>query len=458
MHRGCKCLTDVISSTLNTDEDFGSVLLAPEDLGSPDFRKRYGVRLAYAIGSMYRGISSSRMVLESARAGILAVFGAGGLGAEEVRRSVEELAGRVGSATFGVNLLDSSNRELEWLTCVALSESHVPVIEASGYALPTLGLALVRCKTAARNAKIIAKVSHVSVAKWFMEPPSREFLSELLMRRLITETDVRLVENTPYADDICVEGDSGGHTSQGNPLALFPRIKELAAKSKFASDCSVGLAGGIGTPASIAAAFVLGSDFVVTGSINQCTEEAGVPERIKDLLQTLDVNDTTYVPSARNPFAEGGKIQVVRKGTRFPGRAVRLISTLRTALERNCLTEEALTAIDREYCQDLSRVPRLMLPGQHLALHDDALNSSGHEQRPEDLVRRFYKLTSNAALLGERENAQIHSSAALGAFNAWYRGTDLEHWANRSVVKVANRLMCDAAALLAGTRAGKPMS
>ena len=58
----------------------------------------------------------------------------------------------------------------------------------------------------------------------------------------------------------------------------------------------VGAAGGIGAPEAAAAAFVMGADFVLTGSINQCTVEAGMSDAVKDLLLEINVQDTGYAP------------------------------------------------------------------------------------------------------------------------------------------------------------------
>src|ERR1700733_10975230 len=85
----------------------------------------------------------------------------------------------------------------------------------------------------------------------------------------------------------------------------------------------VGAAGGIGTPEAIAAAFVLGADFVLTGSVNQCTVEAGTSEAVKDMLQVANVQDTAYAP-AGDMFEIGAKVQVFKKGTFFPTRANKL--------------------------------------------------------------------------------------------------------------------------------------
>jgi trans-AT polyketide synthase/acyltransferase/oxidoreductase domain-containing protein len=45
---------------------------------------------------------------------------------------------------------------------------------------------------------------------------------------------------------------------------------------------------------------------------------------------------------------------------------------------------------------------------------------------------------------------QIHCGPAMGAFNQWVKGTDLEDWRNRHVDEIAERLMRAAAQFLEG--------
>ncbi|MBY8854439.1 acyltransferase, partial [Saccharothrix sp. MB29] len=82
---------------------------------------------------------------------------------------------------------------------------------------------------------------------------------------------------------------------------------------RYARRVRVGAAGGLGSPEAEAAVFLLGAEFVVTGSINQCTPEAGVSDDVKDLLAGLDVQDTAYAP-AGDMFELGARVQVARRG------------------------------------------------------------------------------------------------------------------------------------------------
>jgi trans-AT polyketide synthase/acyltransferase/oxidoreductase domain-containing protein len=54
-------------------------------------------------------------------------------------------------------------------------------------------------------------------------------------------------------------------------------------------------------------------------------------------------------------------------------------------------------------------------------------------------------------LEGRREQAvdyQIHCGPALGAFNQWVEGTELQSWRNRRVAELAERIMEGTAELL----------
>ncbi len=48
----------------------------------------------------------------------------------------------------------------------------------------------------------------------------------------------------------------------------------------------------------------------------------------------------------------------------------------------------------------------------------------------------------------QKVNYQVHCGKAMGAFNQWVRGTELESWENRHVEKIADKLMTATADLL----------
>lgn len=98
----------------------------------------------------------------------------------------------------------------------------------------------------------------------------------------------------------------------------------MMEEHKYQQRIRIGAAGGIGTPQS-AAAFTLGAEYIVTGSINQCTVEADTSDLVKDMLNEVNVQDMEYAP-AGDSFESGTKVQVLKKGTLFPMRGNKLFA------------------------------------------------------------------------------------------------------------------------------------
>jgi trans-AT polyketide synthase/acyltransferase/oxidoreductase domain-containing protein len=288
-----------------------------------------------------------------------------------------------------------------------------------------------------------------------MSPAPERIVGKLLADGLITPEQARLAYGVPMASDICVEADSGGHTDQGVALVLLARMQRLRQECGHDErSMRVGLAGGIGTPEAVAAAFVMGADFVVTGSINQCTVEAATSDVVKDMLQDIDIQDTAYAP-AGDMFELGAKVQVMKKGVFFPARANRL-----AALYQQYESLDELPAAVREqlegkyFRKSLESIwveTRSFFEGRgQVGEIEKAERSPKHKMA---LVFRWYFGHSmRAALSGDEKNRvdyQIHTGPALGAFNSWVKGTPWENWRARHVDQMGERLMVEAGKLLA---------
>ena len=133
-------------------------------------------------------------------------------------------------------------------------------------------------------------MSRPEVAQLFLSPAPERIVKHLVDQHEITPEQAAWSQAVPLADDLCVEADSGGHTDMGVAAVLIPTIIRLRDRMQqqyqYARQVRVGAAGGIGTPEAAASAFLLGADFVLTGSINQCTVEAGMSDVVKDMLKT----------------------------------------------------------------------------------------------------------------------------------------------------------------------------
>src|SRR5690606_4321607 len=129
-----------------------------------------------------------------------------------------------------------------------------------------------------------------------------------------------------------VEADSGGHTDNRPALTLFPGMVALrdAIQSAhgYADPPRLGLAGGIATPDSVAAAFSMGAAYVLTGSINQACVEAGTAETVRRMLAEAGQADVIMAPAA-DMFEMGVKLQVLKRGTMFAMRARKLYELYR---------------------------------------------------------------------------------------------------------------------------------
>lgn len=296
-------------------------------LGSAAFKQRYGLDYAYLLGGMNDGISSSELVVQAGKTGCLAFLGAGGMKPAELADAIRHIRRELGnSKSIGVAVTYHPiypNREEELIDL--LLREKIQLVEASSYLTLTpalvkyrlLGLTRAEDGSVRRANRIIAKVSRPDIATLFMLPAPARIVDKLLADRQITAEQAELARLVPVADDLCAAGDSAGPTDQANLISLLPTLlrlkKELSRTFAPVQEMHIGAAGGIGTPEAAAGVFLMGADFILTGSINQCTVESGASPEVKELLEQVNVYDMAYVPSLEL-FELGGKAQVLKKG------------------------------------------------------------------------------------------------------------------------------------------------
>lgn len=442
------------------------MIVSPEQLGSSAFRRRHRLAYAYLAGSMYKGIASKELVVRLGKAGLLGFLGTGGLRLEQIEADLlfiqHELQER---GVYGLNLLASPMQPgLEEATVDLYLRHNVPRIEAAAFTQITLALVHYRAKGLTQNSdgsihipnQILAKVSRPEVAEQFLSPPPEPLLRRLVESGKINVREAQLAHRLPVADEICVEADSAGHTDRGVLHTLLPvmlGLRDKAARQyNYSAPVSVGAAGGIGTPEAIAAAFILGADFVLTGSINQCTVEAGTSETVKDLLQEANVQDMDIVP-AGDMFELGAKIQVFKKGLLFPARAKKLYDLYRQYDSLEQLDEQTRAQLEKRYFKRSFTDVFAETKEHYLRVAPEAIARAERvpKQKMALVFRWYFTHTNRLALSGdpaEKVDFQIHCGPALGAFNQWAKGTDLENWRNRHVDEIGRRLMLAAAKLL----------
>lgn len=429
-------------------------------LGSPVFRRRYRTKYAYVAGSMYRGIASPDLVARMGRAGLIGFFGTGGLSYDAIENGIRAIQRQLtNSEAYGVNLLpDYSAPECERKTVELFLKHDIRHVEAAAFIKATPAIVLFRLKGLSRDATgevvcrnhVLAKVSRPEVAEEFMLPPSAAIVEGLLREGSISPAEAEMAKSVPLAHDICVEADSGGHTDGGIPTVLLPTMQRLkgriTAHQRYTEPICMGLAGGIGTPEAAAAAFLMDADFILTGSINQCTVEAGTSDEVKALLQDINVQDTAYAP-AGDMFELGAKVQVMKKGVFFPARANKLYSIYQNYDSLDDIPDKLRTMIEKNYFKkSFSDIWQATIENlERRGKREEIARAEADQKHRMALVLRWYFLhTTELALAGntsERVNFQVHVGPALGAFNQWVKGTPLDAWQNRHVDEIAEKMM-----------------
>ncbi len=437
--------------------------LYPEWLGDRTFLEVQRVRFPYVAGAMANGIATTALVIALGRAGMLGFFGAAGLAPSRVEAALVEIEDALSDGwAWGVNLIHSPNEpELENTLAELYLRRSVTRVCASAYMALTPavvryalhGISRDETGRVARKNRLFAKVSRPEVARRFLSPAPAEIVQALSQKGLLTPSEAELSREIPLAEDVTVEADSGGHTDNRPLTALFPSIRaladELAVRHSYARPIRVGAAGGLGTPSAVAAAFTLGAAYVMTGTINQASREAGLSEDGKRMLAEADLADVMMAPAA-DMFELGVKVQVLRRGTLFGVRAARLFEVYNTYDSIESIPEGVRAKLSREiFGMPLEAVwdeTRRFFEERDPRESSRALREPKHRLA---LVCRWYLgKSSRWAIDGVRERRmdyQIWCGPAMGAFNSWVAGSFLSDLKERSSVEIALNLLEGAA-------------
>ncbi len=425
--------------------------LTPSQLGDPAFLVAHGVRYPYMTGAMANGIGSVEIVEAMSRAGMLGSFGAAGLSIERVTAAIDRLTLALSDGPWCVNLIHSPNEPShEMAMAELLLRKGVRLVEASAYLdlTPAIvryrvaGFQMVNGQPVAAN-RVIAKVSRVEVATKFLSAPPPKMVQDLLAQGHITAEQAALASSLPMCDDLIAEADSGGHTDNRPAITLLPTM--LALRDRLQSPVRVGLAGGLATPSSLAAAFSMGAAFVVTGSINQACVESGSSDAVRKMLAEAGQADVAMAPAA-DMFEMGVKLQVLKRGTMFAMRAQKLFDHYRLYSDWNAIPTAERASIEKTYFRtsfdDIWQQTR-----DFFTRRDPTLLAKAEvdpKQRMALVFRWYLGLSSRWANVGEPTRTvdyQVWCGPAMGAFNEWTKGSDLELPANRSVTTVARSLL-----------------
>lgn len=472
-YKGCNHVTQAGSMVWGqySDEHQGLPLtgfappLTPGDLGDPGFKSDLGIDYAYVVGAMANGITSVEMVQAAGEAGMVGFFGSGGLSLEQVETAITRLAPYQDKFAYGFNLIHSpSDPQLEMAVVEMYLRHGVHLVSASAYLGLTLPLVYYRVKGIHRNKQgrvvcpnhVVAKVSRIEVAQKFFAPPPEKYLAELVRLGKITQQEAELARHIPMAQDITAEADSGGHTDNRPALSLLPTFMALRDGAVhdhgFEIPLRVGLAGGIATPNAVAAAFSMGAAYVLTGSINQASVEADTSQVVRDMLVQAKQADVTMAPSA-DMFELGAKVQVLKRGTMFAMRAAKLYEIYRNYTCYEDIPQDQRAMIERDilrssFEQSWEQTRRFFEVRDPEQI-SRALKEPHHKMA---LVFRSYlglaSLWAKQGVTDRQIDYQIWCGPAMGAFNAWAKGSCIENVESRKTAHMGMNLMCGAAYLM----------
>ncbi|VEG55281.1 Polyketide biosynthesis protein BaeE [Mycolicibacterium aurum] len=460
-----------------TPEILGQNLLAilpaiyPEWLGDRSFTATHRVRFPYVIGEMARGIATPQMTVEGVRAGGMAFFGSAGLDLAAIEAGVREIQSALGRDVggWGANLIHNVQSDgVELATVDLFHRLGVRYVSASAFMQLTPAVVLYAVKGLRRGTdgrimragRIFAKVSRDEVARQFLSPAPEPMLRALVAEGRITADEAALARGIPIAEDITAEADSGGHTDNRALTVLLPRLIDL--RDDIAADYGydvlprVGAAGGLGTPAAVAAAFAAGAAYVLTGSVNQSALESGLSADARGLLAAAQSTDVAMAPAA-DMFEMGVTVQVLKRGTMFAQRAQRLGDFYRRHASLDDAPTDALKNLETAVLG--LGVDQIWAETESFFATRDPQQIERARSDPKHrmaLVFRWYLFNgaqwAREGNTARRADYQIWCGPAMGAFNEWVRGSFLEPVGARTVRQIALNLLEGAATV---TRAGQ---
>lgn len=438
--------------------------LYPEWLGDRRFLLQHNLRFPYVAGAMANGITTVKMVLAMAHAGMMGFFGAAGLSFARVEQAIAEIKANLShpSLAWGVNLIHSPHEpQLESRLAELYIRTGVTRVEASAYMSLTPAIVHYACSGLSVDANgqiqrahhVFAKVSRPEVAQKFMSPAPAAMLKALVAAGKLTSYEAELASQVAIAEQITAEADSGGHTDNRPLVVLLPALTALRdtlmAKYQYQRPILIGAAGGLGCPQAVAAAFAMGAAYVLTGSVNQGAVESGLAADGRDMLARAGMADVAMAAAA-DMFELGVKLQVLQRGSLFASRANRLYEIYRQYPSLETLPKEVQAELENKLLSaNINDIWQEVCAFWEQRDPQQISKATTDPKHRMALVFRWYLgKSSRWAIAGEqprRADYQIWCGPAMGAFNTWVQGSFLEPAAERTVVQIALNLLEGAA-------------
>ena len=466
--RPCWVIRNGENLEVTQDESFAAMqayapAVLPENLGDVEFQKFYGLDYPYMAGAMAGGIASAELVIAMGREKFLSSFGAGGLSLERIESAIQKVQAALPEGPYCFNLLHSPFEDsIERRTVELYLRYGVTVVEAAAFLNLTPHIVRYRASGLSRGPdgrvvtknRVIAKISRREVARHFMEPAPADILQELVAQGFITAEQAELAGSVPMADDVIVEADSGGHTDNRPLTVLLPSLialrDEIHAEQKYdRRPVGVGAGGGIGAPDAALAALMMGAAFIVTGTINQGSVEAGTSEHVKELLSQSGMADVTMAP-AGDMFEMGVRLQVLKKGTMYPMRAQKLYELYTEYSSIEEIPAPKIAKLEKMFFKDTIANIWKSTAEFFQGRDPEMLQKANEDPRQKmALIFRWYLGQSSrwgsTGEKGREFDYQIWCGPAIGAFNDWVAGTQFEDYKKRNAPEIAKHMMKGAA-------------
>jgi PfaD family protein len=432
--------------------------LSFENLGDRGFCETYQVKAACYAGGMANAIASEEMVITLGKSGLMGSFGSGGLSLERLQSAIAAIQTALPQGPYLFNLLHNPfDPDMEMKTVELFLTSGIHAVEAAAYVSLTPAVVLFRAAGLSKDPSgqikianhIVAKISRKEIALLFLRPAPEKILNELAAAGRISAEQADLARQVPMADDVAVEGDSGGHTDKQPLVSLLPSIIALRDQIQrgqgYAVPVRVGAGGGISTPDSALGAYMMGAAFLVTGSVNQACLESGACEHTRSLLAQADMADVSMAPSA-DMFEMGARVQVLKKGTFFPMRAQKLYDIYTTCSAIDEIPPETRKELEEKvFRRSMDDIWQETVAFFNQRNPQQIQSAEANPKKKMALIFRWYlglaSRWSRDGVEDRRLDYQIWCGPSIGAFNEWTRGTYMEDYRQRHVADVAWQLL-----------------
>lgn len=166
----------------------------------------------------------------------------------------------------------------------------------------------------------------------------------------------------------------------------------------------------------------------------------------------MNVQDTEYAP-AGDMFEMGARVQVLKKGLFFPARANKLYDLYQRHSSLDDMDDKTRKQLQEKYFKrtfdDIYKGVKEYFASVAPGEIDKAEKNPKHKMAL--IFRWYFSYAMQLAMTGSDEQKvdyQIHTGPALGAFNQWVKGTEMESWRNRHVDEIAFSMLDATAELL----------